>query len=1527
MKRRFEFGILSARFADGIPLLRRLLRAVALAIAISGSLMLVAGAILFALAQTAIVNRWLAVLLQSLLRDQLQADLFIGSVEVRVFSGVRLDRVVLVSDGDTVFAAPHIDVHYTPEALIFRTIAARVVLDSPRVTLVRYRDSSWNIERILKPSASPSGEPPPLLLYIRSLEMNHATIITTDSLSTPASDGRFDPLHARLEGVQLNATVVAHLRQRTYSIAFDQFWWIDRTSGLQLVNARGVVHGDTTSVRAPILVLELPHSQLQIEQAYLDIRSDSIAYRARIAVHLDTSDSRHLAPSPVRLGRAISLSAHISGTNRRLVINDAQLSTGETRLHGYAELDGLRAEGPSRWHATVERSRLRWSDMVALVLWQKLPRLPALESCVIERLDARGTADSVAAQIRATTPAASVDLLAQLHTATVFRYDLQGSIRNANLAAIDTVLPATILNATVELSGKGTELPHVQLAGRVWLDSSRIAGIPIAHAAVALRLEEAVLHLDTLGVQLETTTEPARVRARGSVALSWPYAVGLVLESEHLPLGQLFGSQQLPQLLTAQVDYRSQGMPLDSLRAQLRANISELVFEDRAVFPFHLDALLDFDESGRRLLAVASPQIEARIVGRYTLAGLGQVVSGHLALADTLIRRMVASASGEKTAAIAPTTTRDTIELAFSARVRSLALLSPLLAPIVLEANGMIAGTFSSYGNRTAFALDTIAVGQLIFSTQDGFYLASMPIEGALRVGFSHLDTQPDVEYASIRFAVDSVLRVGQLRVVRPAVWWNWDGMHLRIGTDTAWLENTMPLQLAATITPLGGDQYTVVVEHAHVGLSSDFVWTLAAPLRMVLKDGRYTIESLMLRHQQSSALFDASGTLSPAGADQLHFAVRNFDLAQLSAIPSLQSLELVRQLDGTADSVVVELDGKWARPQFSIASSIRNLAYGDIVIGNQIATLNYDGSHLRGAVTVFVPAESGTSNVALDIRINSLPLDCGVLPPQLAIRQNEPVAIIVQANDISLAIIEPFFPALSQVRGRARAVLEVSGSLPKSIRFRGSASYDDCEFLVPATNIRYRSRGVLRLADNVLRLDTIELFNDPADLVGGMAQISGAVTFDGFQPDELDISVRIPGERGLLVMSNATAAVNTTMYGRLVISTEEDNRMRRLHLSGRIEQPRLGGFLRIEEADISFPPTTSINVQTASFVYRKTGEGYVITDAVTVTQPQDTTIGDLPPRKGMLSAVATRLSITPGFSERLYTAVDVKIRRQMRIKMDFSSVEQLVAFVEQENRNDYLRFIREGTRRTELRGTLIVDPSSTYKFYSTFAAGGRLRFTTGAIDNPEVDLQAVYTGERIIGSDNRRETYRVILFITGTKRQPRLRMTYEINGEPAPGTRGDSVRIMTNALLLVLFGRTQEELTTGSNGSMATSALDQSVNAARSAAISAFLTNALQGGVIKNVNIDFGSSDVTSLSQARIMLTGQLFGANVTVGGSVADLAQNSQITLDLSVGNTLGIEWLRNLVAQFQATANPGQSLSRQQKQWEFRLGWRVP
>ncbi|MDW8272193.1 MAG: translocation/assembly module TamB domain-containing protein [Bacteroidota bacterium] len=1512
-----------------LSVLQRVARAAALLLSASGALVLIAGVALYALAHTAVFNRWLAQVVTALVRDQLNAELSIGSVRVDIFQGVQLDSVLLVADGDTVVFSPHIELRYTPEALLFRTVAITALrIESPRLLLVRGADSTWNISRIIRPSSEPAGEPPSLLIYLRLFEISDGAIAIHDALSPSDTTGRFDPFHAELENVQLRATGLVHLRQQRYTLAIDALSWRDHRSGWGLAHLQGIVEADTTALRIPALRVALPQSHVHVEQAVLDYAGPHLSYRGRIRVDsLAPADCWHLLPPDIAVGKTLALEASLDGTDTSMQIDLAELTTGASRLRGRVQLAGLAADSTLRWKVAISNAFITFSDLKALLPQLALPQLPAVSTCRIDQLWANGAGEKVATQLRAMLPVAELDIRAQLRFARVLEYTFSGTVRNANLSLLDSTLPQSVLHAQVQMEGRGTDPSRATARVLLQLDSSRIRTAPITHATIVAHLAGGIVTLDTLEALLPSSEgdAPARISAHGSLALHPPHHLTLELVTEHLSLSQLLDDPLQPELLSAAIHLRSSGGTLDSLVGSLEADISELVFRDRAVFPFHLHAHVGYDGNGKRAIVLQSPQIEAEITGNFTLSGLARMVSAHTTLADTLLASIQNEALGGSYTALPPVALGDTLDATVHIRVQSLSLLSPLLSPLVLEMQGLVHGQLRSDGTSSHISFDTIAISRLVAATPGGFYLASMPLDGALSIQWRDLRTAPQVAAASIRVAIDSVLRIGALRIVRPQLQWLWDGTHAVVETGTAWIENTMPFAFRARIIPHTERSFTLRLEKLRVGVSPTFTWRLAEPFDLREDAGLYAITAAHFVHEQSAAQLDIDGTVS-ADECHLHVMLRSFDLPQLEAIPALASVELVQQIGGQIDSLLCEISGPWKRPHLSLTGRIVGLAYGTISVGEQDITLNYDGTTLRGGTTLFIPAGL-SKRTALDLRVESLPLTLSLVPFESSIRQHELISIYLHATDLPMATIEPFLPALSQLHGTINATANIYGTLPGTLGFKGTARYDHAEFLVTATNIRYRSRGVISLENNVLRLDTLELYNDPADLIGGFAQISGAVIFSGFQPDSLDISVRIPGSRGLLVMSNATAAVNSTMYGRVVLSTEEGGQLRRLWLHGTIAQPRLDGFVSLEDADVTFPPSTDVTVQTSSFRYLRAGEGYLVTDLVTTAPREDTTFGgDLPPRSEQERA-PVRLSLSPGFSERLYTAVDVKIRRQMRVKMDFSSVEQLVAFVEQENRADYLRFIREGNRRTELRGTLVVDPSSTYKFYSTFAAGGRLRFVTGAIDNPEVDLRAVYDGERVIGSDNRREQYRIVLYITGTKRQPRVRMTYYLNGEEAPGTHGDSTRIMTNALLLLLFGRTQEELTGGGSGRIATTALDQSVNAARSAAVSAFLTNALQGGVIKNVNIDFGSSDVTSLSQARIMLTGQLFGANVTIGGSVADLAQNSQIMLDLSIGNALGIEWLRNLIAQFQATANPGQSLSRQQKQWEFRLGWRVP
>ncbi|MFM8568288.1 MAG: translocation/assembly module TamB domain-containing protein, partial [Candidatus Kapaibacterium sp.] len=393
-------------------------------------------------------------------------------------------------------------------------------------------------------------------------------------------------------------------------------------------------------------------------------------------------------------------------------------------------------------------------------------------------------------------------------------------------------------------------------------------------------------------------------------------------------------------------------------------------------------------------------------------------------------------------------------------------------------------------------------------------------------------------------------------------------------------------------------------------------------------------------------------------------------------------------------------------------------------------------------------------------------------------------------------------------------------------------------------------------------------------------------------------------------VMSEATAATSDFMYGRTLISTQDndaDRTLRQLHFHGTPDQPLLNGFVMIEDADVKFPPTINKASRASTFEYLRVGNRYVWSESERKTVRSDSSIGDLPPEEPSPRTGSVKLG--KSFTDILRTEVDVKIASNMSVQMDFGFNDQLLAVVRQDNPKDAMRFIRLGSDSTSLRSDLIVDNSSTYKFYETFRASGKMNIN-GPIDNPRLDLRAMLNNERVV--NDKKSNYKVYLNITGTKKKPVLKLDYEIDGNDHPGTVGET-EITTNAVLLLLFGYTQVELS-GSAGS-ATGAVGTKLGAST---LGVLLNRVLQGGVIKNVNVDF-SGGGTDFSQARIQITAGLYGANVTLGGTVAD----PTITLDWALGEFIGANW----VTQFMRATNPGATISRQQKQWEVRVGATVP
>ncbi|TAE24466.1 MAG: hypothetical protein EAZ92_13275 [Candidatus Kapaibacterium sp.] len=315
-------------------------------------------------------------------------------------------------------------------------------------------------------------------------------------------------------------------------------------------------------------------------------------------------------------------------------------------------------------------------------------------------------------------------------------------------------------------------------------------------------------------------------------------------------------------------------------------------------------------------------------------------------------------------------------------------------------------------------------------------------------------------------------------------------------------------------------------------------------------------------------------------------------------------------------------------------------------------------------------------------------------------------------------------------------------------------------------------------------------------------------------------------------------------------------------------------------------------------------------------------------PNVPMTTTPMTNLLLTNApltFAEKIDYALNVKLKGNFSVTMEWGPFEQLVANLAQENPETPLRYIKTPDRPDEhqLFGDLILRDGSTYKYYRIFNASGKVAFNTGVMSNPRLSINAALRGQRTQPDRSGTSEYLVNLGITGTKKSPNLKMSYLLDN--APGV-GDSVKIQNDAIMLLLFGRTQDEFAIGSG-------VGEAITQNSSSLASRLLTDLLQGtGVVRSADIFFAGGRTGSpleLQQARVQFTGEISNLGVLwqIGNDIGTNTPNTSFSIDIPFRSFLDQELFRNIVLQITRSAVTANSsvFMRQQREWEVKLGAR--
>ncbi len=1525
--------------------------------------------------QTESFRRWATPFLQNFLNDQLEGRVEFSDIEINLLRGLTLHDVRLMASGDTILVTREISIGYDLEQFLSKRIyVSHLTIETPRIKILRSKDSTWNVEHIAKPvNDTTPAKPFDYFIHAYDISLHNATIIMEDSLAPISRYGTFDFGHLHLWNANITLSADADIPKNDYKLLLKTCNFEER-DGFSLKNLSLNVAANKQGIEVKEMHFDTPDTRLQL-QARIDslnifegITSSKLSSApinlSLQADSISTEDLLRFLPD-AGISGSYKLVIEAEGKLPSMIVKKLRIDSHHSHLYASGKLKHLDKPEKLTFQATAETSLINYDELQRVTPVLHLPKLDFLGNVQIRKAFVNAVPnDSIEITATTNTKSGSVDGKMTLFFRSPLGYHADATVENINLAAI-THNPQieSSLNAKVKIEGKGIMLDELDAVARIEAWNSSIAGKKFTKALFAGRSrDKGLVTVDTLFLDVQepsdkeqytylephdsTSTAPG---LPGTLSLSGEFDLrnlknphyNFKAQFETFPLAKLVGNDKLPTSMTANITSEGSGFNPDSLEGKMNAEFNVVTFKDLTILPWKMNVSIDRNrELQTRTVRLRSTFVNMLLDGKFTFESLlseitqqsdyfADYIKYNIDKVSTLhtnsrfIWEVPPSENGKSfTHPVVP------IDMRFRLNLRDISPISTLFpSDFSLQSRGVFVGTIQANEHESRIAIDTLKIVSSLLKTGET-NIKTDPLLLKANAIISH-DGYSKLKEMNIQGRSDSIISVNDVIFKNPFISYKNNGS---VGSISAgvYYNYLVGVGISGNFSYDKSDALSMLLDTLTLGYGGK-VWYLASQANMSVSPVGVNISKLELTRKDAEKI-SFSGLISDSLFKDFNVNIQKFSLKELYTFPFISESKkhLLSPLSGKITDLTTTLNGTYKKPIISTKGQFDTLAYNGVLIGNQKMWLEHKDEIISGEIDI-VNTKLDTLTKKLHIAIEQLPLNCSFSPVEERLSKVNPMIITAKAKELSMAIFAPFVPGINKLQGLADAEISIEGVSP-NLHYGGTMKLSKASFVVQSTNIKYFAEGGMTLKNNQVDINAMTLYNDPAvDLRGGKADIKGRIVLKDFNIDSLDLSIISPK---ILLLSNASAASSPTLYGKFVISTGANP----IHFFGTLDKPFLRGDVNIIDAALTFPPDKKIKTMNSIFKYTKaTGEGgkliYTFSRIDSLNKSKDSlkakndslnNVKDSLQKIGEQFVASDRKSQGVSIADLIDYDLYIKIPGTFNLKMILSSIDQLEADIGTRNKGDELHYVRLPQQNIRLYGQVDVKTGSKYKFFKIFDATGSLDFTRGAIDNPGLNLTAKYTNTRTI--DNHSSSYTVVLTITGTKNFPNLSITYVLDGITAAG---DSAQVRGDALTLLLFGKTQAELGKGSGGSGAEiNNLGNQVYNGLSGVLSNQIAGILQGtGFISDARIDLVGG-AGNLNDAKLNLSGQIIG-NVTwrVGGTLGDIATNGEFSIEAPVSTFSGGEStiLDNIILQLTKGANTTANTNRQQIDWEVKLGGR--
>ncbi|MFA7359851.1 MAG: hypothetical protein WC139_02325 [Candidatus Kapaibacterium sp.] len=1444
--------------------------------------------------QTELFNKWaLSYTINSLNESEswIKKDNFISaeSINGNILKGLRINKAVITVKKDTLISADFIDLKYNIWGLMNKSIYVDyAVINSPVVNLYKIAGKSdsliWNFTGLFEPSGDTTASDFDWHVYVDSLKVENGNFRILDTIpSKPLwalewdKQPEFNINKLNVSDFQLE-TKIEYSKQyskisiRNLSFASNTDFALKRLSLDAFINDKDTLTDIADFVlitdRSDIKIGRLSVNGINpvIDGSFNNFENTKILLNLGID-KFDFADLRFFFPDLDILDSTVSLYINANGMFRDLDVNSLTLNLPGSNININGNIKNMSV--PDSMYLDVYLSgKIDASDIKKVLKSTSIPEYKRF-GVILADIYYKGNLYDFNSNFDIRSNSGNLKGEGHLNLNDE-RYSGNIVTNNLNLASVfNDKKYKSIVNLNAEFDGIGFTPQTMSTGIKYRLNNSSALGYNIKSSSGKINILRNNIGMD---IKVNSRYGIAAVTGKINISNMKNPVYSLKGKVNNVDISSISGSKEDKSNLNSSFDINGSGIGLNNLTGRFNFDVGNSIYSGFQIPNTNINAnLLSADSSS---IQVTNKAMEMKANGTFSLYDLVDAILYNISSFSNIAEKKLFPDTSSYSADISQYNHSGNVNITYKFITKDSTELKKLTSPLGIVFNGEINGNLTNSKDEF-YSTSSVFINKFVYR-DTSIVLNNLKSNIVFSNDYRKLNDEAPLS----SFALNMDMNADRIMIDSG----KYDSLKALITLSESLANlyfkgNIKPLNYAMikSTVDLRGDQTVFTVDSLYAkyfdySIVNNNVWTIN-----YIPNQEFNVKQLGLK--TGNMVLNLDGYYSLYGISDININGDNINLGQIYEIirpfdTTLTGEKNIYPVKGELKKLYVHLEGTPDDVNIGLEVKTNTLTFDSVGIGTIEGTVTYKDRILSPDINITNHGEKNNIQIT-----GSIPFDNPFVQiDTTAARGDKPAELHLKANNFEIQYFTKLFPGIGDLRGVLDGSINADGSY-FSPNLNGELTMTKGKYLLDLTGMYYDFKFKISTNNSKLLIDYISLYNPDDDT--RHIDLRGTIDFRGYSLKDIDL----------------------TTSGDMVL-LDKGNKENRLGLKGYI----LGGIGTppvtikgdLDKLDVKgqfvFKETTITSLPDSRKGYQKDEKNIIYLSALDSAFSSDTSrrkisINEYESINPFVRNRYILVDSVKSFSvlEMLNLDLDVKTDRNANISIDFDNLTRDRLFGEV-MANLRLRTVRG---RLLANGEVNVVGNSYYRFYRDFKVKESKIIFKGPIENPELDIRAVYADIKSTEQFGTISTnpIEVVLTVKGNPSNPEITLKLYENGTEMQGNDATS-----DALTFLLFGKYKNELSASESQSVATG-IGSTVG---SLYVTSFLGQILRDMLpfISDAELNYTEG---GLQNTNVSVSSNMYGANITVGSRVIDNNAYLEFNVEYPLNNLLDLKLPEKVLLQF--------------------------